>query len=97
MVSCFGPLTEDKTLQPNIGQKDINTPKGDPAKNTLGYNLYDFDIRLQQEFTTLQPILEEINFSLTIIAALGFNAYALLLTNKKINHFVKNKVISCDI
>ena len=44
-----------------------------------------FDIRYHQTFATPQPIIEKIEFSAPVPAAVGVTGYALLLTNKVIS------------
>ena len=55
MSSCFSYLTKDITFQPNITQDGLDTSKFYPAYKRPGHDLYVFDIRHRQVFTTLQP------------------------------------------
>ena len=55
IFSCFRHLAKDKILQPYITQKDLITSNNYPNGNP-GYNLYVFDIRHHQGFSSAQPI-----------------------------------------
>ena len=55
IVSCFRQLGKDDSLQPHITQKDFITSNNYPDCNP-GYNLYIFDIRHHQFYSSAQPI-----------------------------------------
>ena len=81
IASCFRHLAEDNILQSYITQKDfitsINYQDGNP-----GYNLYVFDIRHHQDYSSAQPIKVWFDFGPVVPAATTLNGYGLLLTNK---------------
>ena len=80
-VSCFRHLAKDNILHRHVTQKDFissnNNPEGNP-----GYNLYVFDIRHHQDFSSAQPIKVRFNFGPAVPAATNLIGYALLLTSK---------------
>ena len=61
IVSCFRHLAKDNILQPYITQKDFVTSKNCPYGNP-GYNLYIFDIRHHQDYTSAEPIKVSFDF-----------------------------------
>ena len=82
IVSCFRHLAKDNILQPYIPQKDFissnNYPDGNP-----GYNLYVFDIRHHQDYSSAQPIKARFDFRPAVPAAANLIGHSLALTNKK--------------
>ena len=50
-----------------------------------GYNLYVFDIRHHQDYSSAQPIKVRFDFRPAVPLATNFIGYALLLTIKKIS------------
>ena len=57
---AFRILTKDDIIQPNISDDDCRSSNA--GVDEVGYNLYAFDIRYQQNFTASQPIKVEFNF-----------------------------------
>ena len=84
IVSCFRHLAKDNVLQPYIRQKGFITsnkyPDGNPS-----YNLYNFDIRLHQDYSCAQPIQVRSDFRPTVLAVTNLVGYALLLTSKLVS------------
>ena len=62
IVSCFRHLAKGNILQPYFTQKDFVTSDNYPDGNP-GYNLYVFDIRLHQDFSSAQPVIVKSDFS----------------------------------
>ena len=83
-VSCFGHLAKDNILPPYITQKDFITSTNCSDANP-GYNLYVFDIRHHQDYSSAQPIKMRFDFRPAVSAATNLIGYALALTNKKID------------
>ena len=83
IFSCFRLLSKDNILQPYITQKDCITSNDYPGGNH-GYNLYVFDIRHHQDYSSAQPIKIRFDFRPAVLAATNLIGYALLLTNKNI-------------
>ena len=81
IVSCFRHLAKDNILQPYFTQKNFITSNNYPDGN-LGYNLYVFVIRHQQDYSSAQPIKVRFDFRPAVPAATILIGYALLLTNK---------------
>ena len=79
----FRALTKDDILQPYITYE--NSRSSNKRADDVGYNLYVFEKRYQQNFTASQPITVEIKFDGVI--PLYINGYALVLTKK--NSFYK--------
>ena len=77
---AFRALTEDDMLQPYLSDNDFRSSNDG---NNIGYNLYVFDIRYQQNFASAQPIKIEFRFSEDVAA--GIYGYALVLTNKLVS------------
>ena len=75
---AFRALTKDDILQPNISEADFR--RSNVAANDVGYNLYIFDIRYQENFTNSQPI--KVEFKFDGVVPNDINGYALVLTNK---------------
>ena len=84
VVSCFRHLAKYNILQKYITQKDFVTSKNYPDDNP-GYNLYVFDIRHHQKYSSAQPINVRFDFRPTFPATTNLIGYPLLLTNKKIS------------
>ena len=84
IVSCFRHLAKDNILQPYITQKDFVTTNNYPGGNP-GYNLYVFDIRHHQDYSSAQTIKVRFDFRPAVPAAINLIGYALLLTNKKVS------------
>ena len=74
-------MTKDDILQPYIS--DNNFAASNVAANDVGYNLYVFDIRYQNNFTNSQQIKVEFKFDGVIPN--DINGYALVLTNKLVS------------
>ena len=77
---AFKALTEDDILQPLISEDDFRSSN---EGNNIGYNIYAFDIRYQENFENAQPVKVEFKLSENINA--GIYGYALVLTNKLIS------------
>ena len=80
----FRHLSRDKILQPYITQKHFITTNDYPDGNP-GYNLYDFDIRHHQHYSSAQPIKVRFDSRPAFPAALNLIGYALLLTNNLVS------------
>ena len=74
---AFRALTKDDILQPYISDKDFRSYN---VGNSIGYNLYVFDIGYQKNFEAAQPVKVEFKFDGVVPA--GIYGYALVLTNK---------------
>ena len=57
---AFRALTKDDILQPYISDHDFRC--SNIRVDIIGYNLYVFDIRYQQNFTAPQPVKVEFKF-----------------------------------
>ena len=77
---AFRVLTKDDMLQPYISDHDFSSLNDGKS---IGYNLYVFDIRYQNNFESAQPINVEFRFSEDVPA--GIYGYALVSTNKLIS------------
>ena len=84
IVSCFRHLAKDIILQPYFTQKDFVTANNYPDGN-LGYYLYVFDIRHNQDYSSSQPIRVRFDFTPAVSTATNLIGDALLLTIKKIS------------
>ena len=84
IISCFRHLAKDNFLQTYITQKDFKT-SNNYADGKPGYNLYVFDIRHHQGYSSAQPIKLGSNFRPVVPAATNLIRYALLLTNKLVS------------
>ena len=77
----FRALKKDDVLQPYISDDAFR------ASNTrvdkVGYNLYVFDIRYQQNFTAAQPI--KVEFKFNGVVPIGVKVYAVVLSNKLVS------------
>ena len=84
IVSCFGNLAEDITLQPYITQKDFlasnNYPDGNP-----GYKFNVFLILHHEDYSSAQPTKVRFDVRAAVPAAANLIGYALLLTNKLVS------------
>ena len=89
-VSFFRHLAKDNILHPYITQKDIITSNFYPDGNP-GYNIYVFDVRQHQDFSSAQPIKVRFDFRPAVPAATTLIEYALLLTNKKYRFLAMDK------
>ena len=78
---AFKALTKDDILQPYISEADFR--RSNVAANDIGYNLYVFDIRYQNNFTNSQPI--KVEFKFEGVVPNDVNGYALVLTNKLVS------------
>ena len=78
---AFRALTKDKILQPFKCDDDIRSSNA--KVDDVGYNLYVFDIRYQQNFTASQPMKVENNFD--GVVPNDINGYALVLTSKLVS------------
>ena len=78
---CFKALTKNDILQPYIS--DDNFRSSNVRADDVGYNLYVFDIRCQQNFTASQPI--KVKFKLDWVVQNDINGCALVLTNKLVS------------
>ena len=81
IVSCFRHLAKDNFLQPYITQKCFITSIKYPDDNP-GYNLYVFDIRHYQDYSSVQPIKVRFDYRPAVPAATNLIGYGLFLTNK---------------
>ena len=77
----FRALTKDDILQRY--KFDDGFRSSNAVVFELGYTLYVFDIRYQQNFTAFQPIKVEFQFDDVIFN--DINGYALVLTNKLVS------------
>ena len=77
---AFRALTKDDILKPYITEDDFRSSN---EGNSIGYNIYAFDIRYQKNFENAQPVKVEFKFSENINA--GIYGYALVLTNKLVS------------
>ena len=75
---AFRHLTKDIILQSYISDDDSSSTN--VRADDVGYNLYVFEIRYQQNFTASQPI--KVEFKFDGVVPIDINAYALVLTNK---------------
>ena len=74
---AFRALTKDDILKPYISEDDFRSFN---ERNSIGYNIYAFDIRYQKNFENAQAVNVEIKFSENIPA--GIYGYAVVLTNR---------------
>ena len=74
---AFKALTKDDILQSYITEDDFRLSN---EVNSIGYNIYAFDIRYQKKIENAQPVKVEFKFSENIPA--GTFVYALVLTNR---------------
>ena len=77
---AFKDLTKDDILEPYISDNDFRSSNDG---NSIGYNLYLFDIRYQKKFESAQPIKVEVKFDGVVPA--GIFGLALVLTNRLIS------------
>ena len=77
---AFKALTKDNLLQPYLSDHDFRSSNDG---NNIGYNIYAFDIRYQENFESSQPIKVEFKFNEVI--PVGIYGYGLVLTNKLIS------------
>ena len=77
---AFKALTKDDILKPYISEDDFRSSN---EGNSIGNNIYAFNIRYQKNFENAQPVKIEFKFSENIPA--GIYGYALVLTNKLIS------------
>ena len=84
IVSCFRHLAKDDILQPYNTQKDFVTSNNYPDGNP-GYNLYVFDIRHHQKYSSAQPNKVRFDFIPAVPATTNLIGYPLLLTNKLVS------------
>ena len=75
--SCLRHLAKDNILKPYITQKDFITSNKYPD-DKLGYNLYVFDIRHHQDYSSAQPIKVGFDFRPTVPAAANLIGFPLL-------------------
>ena len=66
---AFRALTKDDILQPYISHDDFRS--SNVRVDDVGYNLYVFDVRYQQDFTASQPIKVEFKFDGVVPNDLG--------------------------
>ena len=78
---AFRASTKDDIFQPYISDDDFRFSK--VRADDVGYNLFVFDIRYQQNFTASQPIKVELKFD--IVVPNDINGYALVLTNNLVS------------
>ena len=84
IVYSFRHSGKDNTLQPYVTQKDFITSNIYPDGN-LGYNLYVFDNRQHQDYSSAQPMKVRFDFRPAVPAATNLLGYAPLLTNKLVS------------
>ena len=80
LKKAFTALTKDGILQTYISDHEFRSSNND---NDIGYNLYVFDIRYQENLEPAQPNKVEFEFSENIPA--GKYGYALLIGNKMVS------------
>ena len=78
---AFIALTKDDILQPYRIDDDFISSNAGVVE--LGYNIYVFDIRYQQNFAASQPI--KVEFKFDGVVPNDINGYALVLTNKLVS------------
>ena len=78
---AFRALTKDGIRQPYISDDDFRS--SNVRADDVGYNLYVFDIRYQQNFTDSQPL--KVEFKFDGVVPNDINGYALVLTNKLVS------------
>ena len=74
----FRALTKDDILQPYISDNDFRS--SNVRVDVLGYNLFVFDKRYQQNFTASQPV--KVEFKFDRVDPNDVNGHVLLLTLK---------------
>ena len=74
----FGTLTKDDIPKPCISLDNFRS--SNIRVDDVGYNLFVFDMRCQQNFTVFQPI--QVELKNVGVVPNGTNGYALVLTNK---------------
>ena len=77
----FRALTKDDILQSYISDHDFRS--SNVRNDDVGYSLYVFDIRYQQNFAASQPF--KVVFKLDLVVPNDINGYALVLTNKLVS------------
>ena len=77
----FRALRKNDILQPYTSLDNFRSSSFRP--DDVGYNLYVFDIRYQQNLTASQPI--EIEFKFDGFVPKDINGYALVLANKLVS------------
>ena len=83
-VSCFRLLAKVIFLKTFITQKEFITSSGYPD-GSPAYNLYVFDIRHHQDYSSARPINVRFDFRPAVPAATNLIGYVLLLTNKLVS------------
>ena len=78
---AFRPLKKDDILQPYVSEDDFRS--SNVRADDIGYTLYVFEIRYQQNFTASQPI--KLEFIFNKFVPNDINGYALVLTNKLVS------------
>ena len=78
---AFRALTKDDILQRYTSDDDFRSSNSGIVE--LGYNLYVFDIRYQQNFTASQPL--EVEFKFDGVVPNDINGYAWVLTNNLVS------------
>ena len=78
---AFRALTKDDILQPYISEDDFRS--SNVRADDVGYNLFVFDIRYQNNFKNSQPIKVEFKFGGVVPNII--NGYALVLTSKLVS------------
>ena len=89
-VPCFRHLTKDNILPPYITQKNIVT-SNDYTDDNPGHNLYVFDIRHHQDYSSPQPIKVWFDFRPAVPATTNLVGNALLSTNNKYQFLAMDK------
>ena len=74
---AFKASTKDDILKPYVTEDDFRSSN---EGNNIGYNIYAFDIRYQENFENAHPVKVEFKFSENIPA--GIYGYASVLTNR---------------
>ena len=74
---AFRALTKNDVLKPYMSLDKFRSSK--IRADDVGYNLYDFDIRYQLNFTVSQPI--EVEFKFDGLVPNDVTGYSLVLTN----------------
>ena len=78
---AFRALTKDDIRQPYISDHDFRS--SNVRADDIGYNLYVFDIRYQENFTIAQPY--ELEFKFDGVVSKDIHGYSLVLTNKMVS------------
>ena len=84
IVSWFRLLANDNILQPYLTQKNF-IASTNYLDDNAGFNIYVFDIRHYQDYSSAQPTKVGFDSRPAIPAGNNLIGYALLLTNKLVS------------